>query len=147
MPAPGKEVHLGRNACVVQGTRVHGALADPVDRVVPSLKQECRRRLFCDAEAGIEGPRLLILATAKMTGIESDREVRTAAHLVGGVDRFVGRLEYVTGLSNQVSAGGESNDTDLVRIDIELLSTRANEPDRSLRILEGARDLRRDVGV
>src|SRR6185437_15527714 len=62
-------------------------------------------------------------------------------------DWFVSRRENVAGLRNQIAACGESDHPYPVGIEIQLLGPCPDQPDRPLRVLERAWNLRCDVAV
>ncbi len=138
-----EQVHLGGHAGLVERARVHRAVADPVDRIVPGLQQEGRRRALRHLESGVER----LAAAADVAREEGDREIGPAADLVDRVDRRIRRLEQVAGLCDQVAACREPHHADPVRVDAERLCLRPDQADRALRILQRARDLGRDAAV
>ena len=140
VPALGEQMDLGRNAGAVERPRVQRAVADFVDGVVPGLQQERRRRALRHVDRGIE-PRA---GTAEMPRIERDREVRATADTVDRIDRPVGGFKNIAGLRNEIAAGRKTDYADLVRIDPQRLRLRAHVPDRTLRVLQRERHLRRD---
>src|SRR3546814_13391572 len=50
----GKEMDFCWNACLVQRSRIDGAVANRIDRIVPSLKKKCRRGHLGDFDSRIK---------------------------------------------------------------------------------------------
>ena len=101
MTALGVEVHLHRDAGVLERDVVDQRLVDAVHVVVLVLEDERGGRLRgqVGADVGVQpGLRQLLVAKGKMAGIDGDGEVGAAGDFVGGV---YGRV-YADG----VDAGG-----------------------------------------
>ena len=77
----------------------------------------------------------------QVAGIHRDREVGTAAQLVRVIDRFIFRRNDIARLHDEKSAGRKADDADLIRIDLQLLRTSADELYRSLRVLQRSQHL------
>src|SRR5262245_44883891 len=88
MPAVGVQVHLDRNACVLQRVVVHQRVIDTVDAIGFSMKQERRRRVALDLDVRVERV-WAALGHPQVTWIQRHCEIRTAADLVGIVDDSV----------------------------------------------------------
>src|SRR3546814_12178336 len=83
----GKEMDFCWNACLVQRSRIDGAVANRIDRIVPSLKKKCRRGSLGEFDSRTKrAPR-----SAQVAGEHSDGEIPPADPFVYFVDRMEGR--------------------------------------------------------
>lgn len=96
VPALGKKMDLCRYARMIKSPRIDRAVADVIDGVIPRLQQECRRRLLCDVNGGIESA----TGATQMTRIKRNSKVRATAQLVKCIDWLVSRRENVAGLGD-----------------------------------------------
>src|SRR3546814_17779587 len=93
----GKEMDFCWNACLVQRSRIDGAVANRIDRIVPSLKKKCRRGHLGDFDSRIKrAPR-----SAQVAREHCDGKIGPAAHFVYFVDWLIGRFDYFAGLRDQ----------------------------------------------
>src|SRR3546814_20484692 len=90
----GKEMDFCWNACLVQRSRIDGAVANRIDRIVPSLKKKCRRGHLGDFDSRIKrAPR-----SAQVAREHCDGKIGPAAHFVyRSEERRVGKECVSTG--------------------------------------------------
>jgi hypothetical protein len=138
-----EEVHLGMRSSPMKRPRVNNAVADIIDRIIPRLQNESRRRILADVEIGVDDTS----RPANVARVECHSEVGPAADLIHGVNWLVGIAEHVAGLRNQEPSRGHTDYADFVRIDVQFAGFSPNKSDRSLRVLERSGDLRHNTAI
>jgi hypothetical protein len=90
-----------------------------VHLIVLGVQQEGRRRVGADADVRAQAqvrPR-----RPQVAGVDDNSEVRSAAQLIGGIQRRIRPLREVRADgSGEVPAGGKADYADLVRVDMPL---------------------------
>ncbi len=84
VPALRVQMHFHRNPGVLQRDVINQRVVDAVHVIILGLQQKGRRRLAGDGNS-LDSTQIFGL-DPEMPGIKSDREIRTAAFLVGGID-------------------------------------------------------------
>jgi len=84
--------------------------------------------------------RKTVASQRQVPRVKRDGEIRTTAYLVGGIYRCIeAMVKMGAHRRNHVAAGRKAKHSDFVRIDMPLSCTKAHQPNRSLRILQGCR--------
>ena len=145
VPALGVDVQFRRNLGIFEGEEVHGGVLN-MHRVVFGLDDERGRGFVGWPDIRIRSK--ILIGQRKVAGIDDYGEVRTAAQLIGGVDRIVEALIEVRAQScREVPASGEAQNADSVGVDVPLGRMRTDEAESPLRILEGGRGLGIGAGI
>src|SRR6266480_2574733 len=145
--AVGIQVHLRRNAGVLQRDVVHERLVHVVDAVRLGLEQKRGRRVARDVNVRIE-PELTAFGNPEMSWIQRHREIRTAAFRVGGIHGGVQpRLKMRADRCHEMPARGKPENSNLVRIDMPVSGVKADESYRPLRIFQRRLWFRIDVAL
>lgn len=136
--AVGIDVEFGGDAGAFEGGEVGESVFDAVDVVVFILEEEGGWGLGGDvgADVGVEGEG--VVGEGEVAGVEGDREVGAGGGPVGGIDGGVEAVgEVDAGGGDEMAAGGEAEDADLMRIQIKLGGVEADEGDGALGVFKG----------
>src|SRR4051812_35196493 len=113
---------LRRYPCIVESAGVKRAIADVIDRIVPSLQEECWRSQFADVNVRIECSSV----STQMTWIQGNGKVGPAAEFVRFIDGLVRGVKDIARLDNEEAACRKADDAHLLWIDLQLLCPGTN---------------------
>ena len=130
----GVDVQLGGDFCFLELEEIDDGVFD-MDRVVFGLDDEGGRGVGGGVDVGVG--REVFVGEREIAGIDDEREVGTAAELVGGVDRVVQALVVVSADGcGKMGAGGEAEDADSLGIDVPFGGVLADDAHGALGVLE-----------
>ena len=145
VPAMGVKMHLGWNVGVLQSLKVHDGIFH-VHRIVLRLNDKSRRSLAGDVNLRIR--REILFLEREVARVDDQREIGTATDLVRRIDMFIKPLlEMRAESGSEVGSRGKSENPDPMGINVPLTGMRADDPQRSLRILQCSRRFGMRPGV
>ncbi len=134
MSAIGVEVQFRRHLRILQSKEIDGGVFH-MNRIVLGLHNERRRSLFGDANLRIR--REVLFRQRQVAGIDHYRVIGPAADSICVVEGIVQALLKVRAeCGGEVSAGGESQDSYTIGIDVPFAGMGANDPQGPLSVLQ-----------
>ena len=128
------DVQLRRDSDFLQRKVHQHAVLRRADDIIPTVREEDRRRSGRDAQAGSD---LVFVLRLQIARIDSNSKVRPATDCIHIIDGFVGSLlETRRHRNRQMAARRETHDADLLWLNAPLTGSAPHQADGPLRVLE-----------